>query len=191
MNQGKTRLDLYDNRWYRPGGTFPGRALWYLVNEVVFRSAFIPFSGLKCRILGWFGARIGKGVVIKPRVSIKYPWNLEVGDFAWIGEEVWIDNLGRVTIGPHACLSQGCLMLCGNHDYTRETFDLKVGTIELGEGAWVGSRALVGPGTVMGSHAVLSAGSVATGSLEPYTVYRGNPALPVRRRNLNPGSHES
>ncbi len=60
-----------------------------------------PFSGLKCSILRLFGAKIGKKVVIKPGVNVKYPWFLEIGDFSWIGEDVWIDNLGKVKIGAN------------------------------------------------------------------------------------------
>lgn len=184
MNQGRTRLDRYQNRWYKPGGSLPGRVLWYAVNELLFRSAIFPLSGVKCAILRLFGAKVGKGVVIKPRVNIKYPWNLQVGDYAWIGEGVWIDNLGPVRIGAHACLSQGCLLLCGNHNYKLPTFDLIVGNIVLEDGAWVGAMALIGPGSHLGSHAVVSAGSVATGTLDAYTVYSGNPARPIRSRNI-------
>ena len=122
-----------------------------------------------------FGAKIGQGVVIKPTVNIKYPWNLIIGNHVWIGEEVWIDNLGQVSIGDHACISQGALLLCGNHNYRKPTFDLMVGNITLEEGAWVGAKAIVGPGVTMKSHAVLSAGSVAGSDLESWSIYRGNP----------------
>lgn len=177
-----TRLDLYNNSWYNPGGNALSRLLWYFTNAFLFKSYLFPVSGLKVQLLRWFGARVGEGVVIKPNVNIKYPWKLEIGNHVWVGEEVWIDNLGQVTIGNHACLSQGALLLCGNHDYSRATFDLQVGNITLEEGAWVGARALVGPGSLLKSHAVLSAGSIATGTLEAWSVYRGNPAVMIRER---------
>ena len=53
-----------------------------------------------------FGASVGKGVIINPRVNIKYPWKLVIGSNVWIGEKVWIDNLADVTIGDNVCLSQ-------------------------------------------------------------------------------------
>jgi acetyltransferase-like isoleucine patch superfamily enzyme len=61
-------------------------------------------------------------VNIKPSVNIKYPWLLEVGDHVWIGEEVWIDNLAKVRIGSNVCISQGAMLLTGNHDFTKSTF---------------------------------------------------------------------
>ena len=177
----KTDLSTYNNSHYRPGNPVK-RGLWYVVNVLFFLNPWFPFSGVKVGLLRLFGGHIGYGVVIKPRVNIKYPWFLSVGDHCWIGEGIWIDNLAQVTLGSHVCLSQGALLLTGNHDYTKPSFDLITQPIVLEDGAWVGARALVGPGAVLRSHAVLSAGSVGTGELEAYGVYRGNPAVWVRRR---------
>ena len=133
-------------------------------------------------LLRMTGASVGAGVVIKPRVTIKYPWKLTVGDNSWIGEQVWIDNLDQVTIGAHVCISQGALLLCGNHDYKKPTFDLITGPIVLENGVWIGAKASVGPGVTCGSYSVLAMGSVATKNLEEWIVYQGNPALAVRQR---------
>ena len=133
-------------------------------------------------LLRMFGARIGKGVNIKPCVNIKYPWRLTIGDHAWIGENVWIDNLDDVVIGPHCCISQGALLLCGNHNYKKPTFDLMTGIILLEEGVWIGAMTVVCPGVTCRSHSILTVGSVATGDLEAYGVHSGNPAKFIRRR---------
>lgn len=180
---GQTRLAAFDNAWYKPGRGFLTRALWYLVNAVYFKSSF-PFSGLKVFWLRCFGAKVGKGVVIKPGVSIKYPWRLSIGDHVWIGEKVWIDNLGDVRIESNVCISQGAFLLCGNHDYKKSTFDLMVGGITLKEGAWIGAKSTVCPGVTVGSHAVLTVGSVATSDVGEYTICQGNPAQPVKKREI-------
>lgn len=75
--------------------------------------------GFKIWMLRKFGAKIGKGVFIKPLVNIKYPWNLDIGDYTWIGENVWIDNLTQVKIGSNVCISQGAMLLCRNHNYKK------------------------------------------------------------------------
>lgn len=179
-----TNLAVYNNDFYKKliGASRLKQICWYFTNVLFFINPWNPSSGLKCRILRLFGARIGKGVVIKPAVNIKYPWKLTVGDHAWIGEKVWIDNLAEIYIGANACLSQGAMLLTGNHDYSRTTFDLMVKPIRLEEGVWIGAKALVCPGINCGSHAVLAAMSVATKDLEAYTIYQGNPALAVRQR---------
>ena len=141
-----------------------------------------PISSVKVRLLRCFGAKIGKGVVIKPSVNIKYPWNLSIGDYTWIGENVWIDNLVQVTIGSDVCVSQGAMLLCGNHNYKKSTFDLMVGKIVLEDGCWVGAQSVVCPGVTLHSHAVLGVASVANKNLDAYTIYQGNPAHMVRKR---------
>jgi putative colanic acid biosynthesis acetyltransferase WcaF len=54
--------------------------------------------------------------------------------------------------------------------------------MRIGAYAWVCARAMVGPGVQIGEGAVLGLGSVATRDLEPWTVYGGNPAQPLRTR---------
>ena len=178
---GQTNLSAYDNSWFNPGPRWKV-VLWHFTNACFFNGYWPLPSGLKISLLRWFGATVGTGVLIKPAVNIKYPWLLSIGNHVWIGENVWIDNLTYVTIGDHVCLSQGAMLLTGNHNYTRPTFDLMVAGITLEAGAWIGARATVCPGVVVHSHAILSAGSVATRSLNSYTIYQGNPAVAVRER---------
>ncbi len=178
-----TNLSSFDNSWYKPGSRLR-RACWYVVHELFICSGQ-PVSGLRIMLLRLFGAEIGHGVVIKPRVRIKYPWKLKVGNHTWIGEDVWIDNLGLVVIGDHCCLSQGSMLLCGNHDYSRSTFDLLVGDITLEDGSWIGAKAVVCPGVTCYSHSVLAVGSVASAPLEAYGIYRGNPAVKVKERKIH------
>lgn len=176
------RLDLFDNRHYDTGRSALIRFLWYFTNVLVFQSAWLPVSGLKVRLLRLFGAKVGKGVIIKPSVNIKYPWKLKVGNHCWIGEKVWIDNLADVHIGNHVCLSQGAMLLCGSHNYKKAAFDLIVGGIHLDDGVWIGAKAIVCPGVRCQYHSVLAVGSVATADLDAYTLYQGNPAVEKRKR---------
>ncbi|TRX50235.1 colanic acid biosynthesis acetyltransferase WcaF [Fulvivirga sp. M361] len=177
-----TELSKYDNSWYKPGGTGFKRFFWFFVNYLVFKNGLLPFSILKITLLKAFGAKVGKGVNIKPFVNIKYPWLLEIGNYVWIGEGVWIDNLTKVSIGNNVCLSQGAFLLTGNHNYKRSTFDLITKEIVIKEGVWIGAKATVCPGVICESHSILSVGSVATKKLEPYMVYSGNPAVKVKER---------
>ncbi|MDX2171831.1 MAG: WcaF family extracellular polysaccharide biosynthesis acetyltransferase [Bacteroidota bacterium] len=185
MSQLTTDLSAFNNDWYKPGGSSFKRIMWYIVSKIYFKSSF-PFYGFKRFLLRLFGAKIGKGLIIKPHVSIKYPWKLVIGDHVWIGENVWIDNLAMVTIKSNACISQGAMLLCGNHNYKRVAFDLMVGSITLDEGAWAGAQTVICPGVRMGSHSLLTVGSVATASLEPYWIYQGNPAQKLKQRVIKP-----
>lgn len=153
-----------------------------LVSLLLFRLCPLKVSRLKCAVLRVFGAKIGRGVVIKPQVAITFPWKLTVGDQVWLGEQCWLLNLGPITIESHVCVSQRAFLCTGNHNYKSSAFDLIVKPIRVETGAWIGANALVGPGVTVGNHAVLTAGSVATGNLLPFKIYRGNPAVAVKDR---------
>lgn len=178
----KTRLDLFNNNWYRPGGTIISRLIWYLVNVLFFLNPLNPLSGIKVFFLKLFGAKVGRNVVIKPGVNIKYPWLLTIGDNVWLGEKVWIDNLCSVVIGNNVCVSQGALLLTGNHNYKKVSFDLTLGNIVLEEGVWIGAHAIVCPNVTCKSHSILTVNSVATSELKEYSIYQGNPAVRIRER---------
>ena len=181
----KTDLSSYNNSWYKPGGSRIKCALWYLISIVFFQGAWNVSSSLKLFWLKVFGATLGKGIVIKPIVKIKFPWKLAIGNYCWIGEGVWIDNLDQVTLEDNVCISQGALLLCGNHNYKTTNFDLMIAPIYLKEGSWVGAKSAIAPGVTFESHAVLSMGSVATQNLEAYSIYSGNPAVKVKSRQIS------
>ena len=180
----KTDLSTYNNNWYQPG-SFLKRVLWMVVSALFFEHSLAIWNGVKLFWLRMFGAHLGKGVVIKPHVKIKYPWNLSIGNHCWIGERVWIDNLDQVMLEDNVCISQAVLLQCGNHNHKTSTFDLMIAPITLKQGSWVGARSCVAPGVTVGSHAILTMGSVATHNLEPYKIYSGNPAKFKKDRIFN------
>lgn len=181
--QMKTNLSTYNNSWYKPASRLK-ILIWFYLNLIVIGNKWIPFSYLKVLMLKIFGAKIGKGVVIKPGVNIKYPWFLTIGDYSWIGEDVWIDNLAEVKIGSNCCISQGAMLLCGNHNFKKSTFDLIVKPIILEDGVWIGARTTVCPGVTAKSHSVLTVGSIISSDMEEYGIYRGNPAELVKYREI-------
>lgn len=181
--RASTDLSVYDNSWWNPGPKWK-IILWFLVSSVTINS-YVPLPvGVKKWILTLFGAKIGTGFAIKPAVNIKFPWMLTIGDYVWIGEAVWIDNLAPVIIGNHVCISQGAMLETGNHNYRNRTFDLFVKPIHLENGVWIGAKSVVCPGVTCHSHSILSVGAVATQPLEAYGIYQGNPAVWVKNREI-------
>ncbi|MEM9213294.1 MAG: WcaF family extracellular polysaccharide biosynthesis acetyltransferase [Cyanobacteria bacterium P01_F01_bin.150] len=173
---------------YSPGAALWKQLLWYYLGFPLVKSRLMPFSSLKIWLLKAFGATVGTGVRIKPGVRIKFPWKLTIGDHCWLGESAWIDNVGPITIGDNVCLSQGVYLCTGNHDWSLPTFDLRLGEIHIQSGSWLGAKSVVGPSVTVGEGAILTLGSVATRSLQPMTIYAGNPAQAVKERVLtDPG----
>ncbi|QJB30580.1 colanic acid biosynthesis acetyltransferase WcaF [Chitinophaga oryzae] len=179
----KTNLAAFNTGTYHAGPKWKVLA-WYFCNYYVLNSALPWPYAMKRGLLRLFGATIGKGLVIKTKVRIKYPWRLTIGDHCWLGEGVWIDNLEDVTLGDDVCISQGALLLTGNHDYKRPDFPYRLGKIHIESGAWIGAMAVVCAGVTCGSHSVLTVNAVASRDLQPWMIYSGNPALPVRTREM-------
>ncbi|MCB2218520.1 MAG: WcaF family extracellular polysaccharide biosynthesis acetyltransferase [Desulfobulbaceae bacterium] len=179
-----TDLSKYNNDWFDAGAGVIKRSLWFVINVLLYINPLNPFSSVKVLFLKWFGAKIGRGVVIKPSVNIKYPWKLQIGDYTWVGERVWIDNLEKIKIGNNCCLSQGAMLLCGNHNFEHPTFDLIVLPITLENGVWIGAQSIVTGGVTCHSHAMLVVQSTASSDLDAYGIYRGNPAKKIKDRNI-------
>ncbi len=182
MSKKEVNYSQFNNSWFKRGATPIKVMLWYLTNLLFFKNGFFPFMSFKRFLLRLYGAKIGKGVIIKPNVNIKYPWRLEIGDYSWIGENVWIDNLDRVIIGKHVCVSQGAMLLTGNHDFKKVAFDLFVGQITLEDGVWIGAKSIVSSGVTCKSHSILTVMSAATKDLDAYFIYQGVPAVKVKER---------
>lgn len=178
------QLNKYQNDSYQIGAPVWKQILWYFFGHPLVQSRWIPLSNIKVSILRLFGAKIGKSVTIKPYVKIKFPWHLKLGDYVWIGENTWIDNLVLVTIESNCCISQDVYICTGNHDWSKTTFDLITGEIYIEEGSWIAAKAIVGPGVTIGKGAILSFGSVTGKSIKPMTIYVGNPAEPIKERKF-------
>ncbi|SDL82075.1 WcaF family extracellular polysaccharide biosynthesis acetyltransferase [Aliiruegeria lutimaris] len=173
MNDPAQRLDRFESSNFDRGASKLTEFAWMLTQAWFFGS-WLPGSGWRGKILRVFGATIGTGVVIKPRVTIKFPWRLTVGDHVWIGERVWIDNLAHVVLDNHSCISQGAYLCTGSHDWKDQQFGLVTKPINVGPGAWVGARATLAPGAVLEDGAVLAIGALGIGRLAAMTVYRAD-----------------
>lgn len=187
----RVRLDKFD----ATDGLVRGRsklyeAFWYLVKCAFFLSAIPWPMPWKRSLLRFFGARIGSGVVIKPRVNIHFPWKLEIGDHAWIGEESCLLNFEKLSIGTQACVSQRVFLCGGNHDFRDEKFRYRNGPITIGTGAWLGATVFVAPGVTVGEYAVATAGSVVQSDLPANQICAGNPCSAVKKRFRDQGDHE-
>src|SRR5208282_4567902 len=181
-------LSAFDNTrdsGYEIGRSFLVRAAWFLLGLPLLRSSVLSSSGFRRKLLRCFGAEMGQGVVIKPGVRVKFPWKLKMGNYCWIGEDCWIDNLAPVTLGDHVCISQGAYLCTGSHDWSDPAFGLITRPIQIHDGAWIAARVSVGPGTVIGQHAVVGFGSVVSGTVPPYEIHVGNPAAFYRRREIS------
>jgi len=171
-------LDLakFNNATFVRGAPRWKEALWWVARSLLFAPWLPVPSWFKIAALRCFGTRVGQGVVIRSRVDISFPWKLEIGDHVWLGDEVRILSLERVTIGSNVCISQRAFLCTGSHDFKQDSFDLITAPIVIGDGCWIAAQAFVGPGVIMGRGSRCLAGAVVVHNVAAATTVGGVPA---------------
>ena len=146
--------------------------LWFLIQNIVFKSPFMP-SRFRPGLLRFFGSSIGRGGLIRRGVKIHFPWNLEIGDDCWIGEEVWFINHEKINVGSDVCISQRSMICSGGHDYRSASLEYAHKPVVIKDGAWICLDAKVLPGVTIGECSVVSAGEIVRKSLPDYSMLVG------------------
>ena len=174
------QMDKYSTPW--PLAVRLKGGLWRLVWLILFRPTPKPLMHWRNRLLQAFGARIEGIPFVSSSARIRMPWNLTLEDRACIGEEVDIYNLGPVILKRGCVVAQQVYLCTGTHDLNDPTSPLMVAPIEIGEQAFVGVRALILPGVVVGASAVVGGGSVVSRDVADWDMVAGNPAKSIGRR---------
>jgi putative colanic acid biosynthesis acetyltransferase WcaF len=178
---------VQDLKSFRLPRNFRGRSgmavqFWWLVQATAFRCSPQVLYGFRSWLLQLFGARVGKGVKIRPTATFTYPWKVTIGDHTWIGDNVVIYSLGEITIGSNSVISQSSYVCAATHDYRSRSFDIYDSKIIIEDEVWVSADVFVGPGVTIGKGAVVGARSSVFKNLPPMMVSRGSPAQPVHPR---------
>ena len=146
--------------------------LWFFVQHTLFKSAFCP-SRVRPFLLRTFGSSIGNGVVIRRGVRVHFPWNLEIGDDCWIGEEVWFINHEKILVESNVCISQRSIVCSSSHDFRSTSLEYAHKPVHIKSGAWICLDAKVLPGVTIGAGSVVSAGEVARETLSSHSMLIG------------------
>lgn len=153
--------------------------LWGVVELLMVTNAWQPSSRLRVAALRLFGAKIGDGVIFRPGARVKFPWNLEIGDASWIGEDVWFHNQDRIVIGHDAVISQGTFLTTGSHRH-RSDMGLVTAPIVIHSGAWITSRCIVLGGVTVGRSALVKPLTRVDRDVEPNAVWDQNGRVAAR-----------
>ena len=160
------------------------RALWMVSWLLAARYTPPPLHAWRRLILRAFGAKVGRSTRVHGSVSVWLPANLELGDNVLVGPGVRLYNQGQISIGAKSVISQRAHLCASTHDVRDPLFQLILRPISIGRQCWVAAEAFVGPGVVMGDHAVLGARAALFSNAEPEAIYSGNPAVFVKPRRL-------
>ena len=159
------------------------RVMWRLAQPAFFLSPRILYRWRNF-LLRMFGASVGSGVRIHQTSHIRYPWLFSIDDNSAIGENAIVYNLGQVTIGKRATISQNAHLCAGTHDYNDTKFPLVRSTIKVGDDCWVCADAFVGPNVILGDHSIAAARAVVVKDIPANEIFGGNPAKKIISRNI-------
>ncbi len=156
--------------------------LWWLVQASLFKFSPQFAYGWRRLLLRLFGAKIGKGVIIRPSVKTTYPWKVSIGDYSWIGDDVTLYSLGKIEIGKNTVISQKSYICTGSHDLYSKDFAIFAKKITIKEGCWIATDVFVAPGVTIEKNVVVGARSSVFKSLPENKICIGNPAKPIKDR---------
>lgn len=164
--------------WDRPRSVL---AMWLLAELLLVTNPLQISSALRTRVLRAFGAQIGRGVILRPRMRVKFPWKLRIGDRSWIGEGVWIHNQNQVDIGADVVLSQDTFLTTGSHRH-RTDMGLITRPVVVEDGAWITSKCVVLGGARVGRSALARPLTVVHGDVPANAIVSGPDCTVVGRR---------
>lgn len=180
-----TQLDISSNRAARKySNRETARRVLWMFGQPLLRLSPRPCFAWRRFILRCFGAKVGAHVHTYASTRILFPWNLSIGDWSALGEDVLIYNLGPVAIGQKVTISHGAHLCAGTHDHTSADFPLLRLPVQIDDQAWICADAFIGPGVTVGQGAVVGARAAAAKNVAPWTVVVGNPARPIGPRAL-------
>lgn len=154
---------------YDKGRGVLAQAVWVGLQGTVFTRVWCP-NRVRIALLRAFGAQIGEGVLIRHRVRIQWPWKLAIGDNSWVGSDVELYNLDRITIGNDVCISQQAYVCTGSHDRRSPTFEFDNAPIVLEDGVWLCARSTVLRGVTVGANSTVAATALVTRDVPPNSV---------------------
>lgn len=161
------------------------RLLWTVIWGA-FASWMPYYLGKSWRVflVRLFGLKYNYGIAVYPTARIWAPWNVAMGAHVAIDDRVNLYSANKIIIGTKVAISREAFICTASHDITKPNRPLLTAPIKIGDGVWIGSRAIILPGVTIGEGAVVAAGAVVTKDVAPWTVVGGNPARLIKKREL-------
>jgi putative colanic acid biosynthesis acetyltransferase WcaF len=144
-----------------------------------------PWFAWRRMVLRVFGAQVGAHVRVYGSTHLYMPWNVSLGDWTALGEDVLIYSLGHVSVGSRVTISYRGHVCAGSHDLSDPNLALLKPPVIIEDGVWVGTDAFVGPGVRVGQGAVIGARAVVVRDVAALSVVAGNPARVIGERRMS------
>lgn len=147
------------------------------------------YVGVRLRVGGlkMAGLQVGSGTVVLGGISLfgrsRTASGLRIGRDCVISPGCEFDLAGPIDVGDRVTLGHQVMLVTGGHRIgptTKRAAELVPDGIILGDGCWLGARAMVLPGVTVGRGALVAAGAVVAKDVPADTLVAGVPARPIR-----------
>lgn len=184
----------YDSTWWAKQyytdpiaqGIKVKRLIWIMVWKIL--ASWMPYfvgNGWRVRLLRMFGMKHKGHIGVYPTTKVWAPWNIEMGSYVAIDDQVNLYSADKIKIGTKVAISREAFICTASHDISKPNRPLITAPITIYDGVWIGARAIILPGVTIGEGAVVAAGAVVTKDVEPWTVVGGNPAKVIKKREIS------
>lgn len=143
-----------------------------------------PANQWRLFLLKLFGCKIYGKPFVHQRARIQIPWNLILHDRACLGDRANAYSLGVIEIFEYATVGQEVYLCTGTHAFDKPEMNLITSKITVHQRAFIGARAFVMPGIIVGENAIIGAGSLVTKNVKKNTIVGGNPAKLIKSRAI-------
>lgn len=161
----------------------------------------IPFKSIGENVCIWPEAKIVNpqsielcsSIIIDDFVFLNSGVSTKIGCFVHIGSFTSVTGGGSFYMGDFSGMSGGVRVYTGNEDYSGgcltnptvpEQYRIaKRSFVKIEKHAIVGTNSVILPGVTIGEGVAVGAGSVVTKDCDPWTIYAGSPAKPIKNRN--------
>jgi len=132
-----------------------------------------------------FGANLSGMPFIHSTAKIQIPWNLTMQHRACLGECTNAYSLGKIEILEGATVAQEAYLCTGTHDFKDPNLQLITKPITIGKNSFIGARAMILPGVIIGDQAIVGAMSVVSRDVPDHQIVAGNPAKKIGERPIS------
>jgi len=153
---------------------------WHFLVNVAAASAFVTVGRRRrCYRLGGIDVN---STDFRPGCRFESD-RVAFGPGGMVNEGCYFENREHIDIGARCFLGPQVMIITSSHliggpDKRAGTYSGQ--TVTIGDGCWLGARAMILPGVTIGEGCVIAAGAVVVRDCEPHGMYGGIPARKLK-----------
>ncbi len=169
-----------------PAKRFMNSLYWWIYDGrdfAVEMAGRIPFHGVRMFLYRhMFRMDVGEKTSIHRNCRFYFPPGIRIGAHTILNRDVLLDGRMGLVIKDNVSISEGSAIITLEHDPDSSTFANRGERVVVEDRVFIGMRALILPGVVLGEGAVVAAGAVVTRDVAAYDIVAGVPARVIGKR---------